>query len=72
MNYRASVVGGTLEIRPDEAGGTIVTCTLPSRLAAQMPPAAEQFFTAVNARARKPLPPAQSSQTPPEMPMENL
>jgi nitrate/nitrite-specific signal transduction histidine kinase len=38
MTYRASVVGGTLEIRPDEGGGTSVTCTLPSHLAAQGPP----------------------------------
>lgn len=40
MNYRASVMGGTLEIHPAKAGGTVVTCTLPSHLAAQAAPAA--------------------------------
>lgn len=28
MNYRANVIGGTLEIKPDPAGGTVVTCKL--------------------------------------------
>jgi len=29
MHDRAALLGGTLEIRPAEGGGTIVTCTLP-------------------------------------------
>jgi len=29
MRYRAGVVGGTLDIRPGAAGGTLVTCILP-------------------------------------------
>ena len=28
MNYRAQRIGGTLDLRPAETGGTIVTCTL--------------------------------------------
>ena len=31
MHYRAHLAGGTLEIRPGSAGGTVVTCTLPLR-----------------------------------------
>lgn len=34
MNYRARVIGGTLEIWRDPAGGTVVTCTLPYQAAA--------------------------------------
>lgn len=33
MNYRARVIGGTLEIWRDPAGGTAVTCTLPHQAA---------------------------------------
>ncbi len=33
MAYRASVVGGMLDIRPGERGGTVVTCTIPLRQA---------------------------------------
>lgn len=33
MNYRARVIGGTLEIWRDPAGGTTVTCTLPYQAA---------------------------------------
>ena len=29
MNYRAGMIGGTLEIRPDAARGTVVTCNFP-------------------------------------------
>jgi signal transduction histidine kinase len=29
MNYRAGVIGGVLEIRPDTTRGTVVTCTFP-------------------------------------------
>jgi PAS domain S-box-containing protein len=31
MNYRAGVIGGTLEARRDTTHGTIVTCTFPAR-----------------------------------------
>jgi PAS domain S-box-containing protein len=30
MRYRAGVIGGTLDIRPRAAGGTLVTCILPT------------------------------------------
>jgi PAS domain S-box-containing protein len=33
MHYRARILGGTLEIRPGAAGGTVVTCTVPLRRA---------------------------------------
>jgi signal transduction histidine kinase len=26
MNYRATMIGGTLEVAPDPAGGTSVSC----------------------------------------------
>jgi nitrate/nitrite-specific signal transduction histidine kinase len=29
MNYRAGMIGGTLEVRRDQAKGTIVTCRFP-------------------------------------------
>jgi len=29
MNYRARMIGGSLEIRPNSPGGTIVSCTFP-------------------------------------------
>jgi signal transduction histidine kinase len=29
MNYRANTIGATLDIRPQEKAGTVVTCTLP-------------------------------------------
>jgi two-component system, LuxR family, sensor kinase FixL len=29
MQYRARIIGGSLEIRRDPAGGTVVTCTMP-------------------------------------------
>jgi signal transduction histidine kinase len=29
MNYRAGMIGGTLEVRPDQRQGTRVTCTFP-------------------------------------------
>jgi nitrate/nitrite-specific signal transduction histidine kinase len=29
MNYRAGMIGGTLEIRRDQPKGTIVTCRFP-------------------------------------------
>jgi signal transduction histidine kinase len=29
MNYRARMIGGTLDIRPNGKAGTIVTCSLP-------------------------------------------
>jgi signal transduction histidine kinase len=31
MNYRAGVIGGTLQARRDTTRGTIVTCTFPVR-----------------------------------------
>jgi signal transduction histidine kinase len=31
MNYRAGMIGGTLEARRDTTRGTIVTCTFPVR-----------------------------------------
>ena len=31
MNYRANIIGGTLEVHPDPIRGTIVTCTFPIR-----------------------------------------
>ena len=31
MNYRAGMIGGTLEVRPDQVRGTAVTCTFPMR-----------------------------------------
>ena len=31
MHYRAHLAGGSLEIRPGAAGGTVVTCTVPLR-----------------------------------------
>ncbi len=31
MNYRAGVIGGVLEVRPDIPRGTVVTCTFPVR-----------------------------------------
>jgi PAS domain S-box-containing protein len=31
MNYRAGIIGGTLEVRPDEVRGTSVMCTFPIR-----------------------------------------
>jgi len=31
MNYRANMVGGTLEIRPSASGGTLVRCGFPIR-----------------------------------------
>jgi signal transduction histidine kinase len=31
MNYRASTVDATLEVRPGEKGGTVVTCALPCK-----------------------------------------
>jgi signal transduction histidine kinase len=34
MKYRATVVGGALDVLPGEQGGTVVCCTLPSHLAA--------------------------------------
>jgi PAS domain S-box-containing protein len=30
MSYRAKMIGGTLEVRPDPAGGTVVFCTFPA------------------------------------------
>ncbi|MEX1055953.1 MAG: PAS domain S-box protein, partial [Rhodothermales bacterium] len=33
MYYRARIIGATLEIWPDPAGGTVVTCTLPYQAA---------------------------------------
>jgi signal transduction histidine kinase len=29
MNYRAGIIGGALEVRPDTTQGTVVTCTFP-------------------------------------------
>jgi nitrate/nitrite-specific signal transduction histidine kinase len=29
MNYRAAMIGGTLEVRPNGAQGTMVACTFP-------------------------------------------
>jgi PAS domain S-box-containing protein len=29
MNYRAGMIGGTLEVRPDQIRGTTITCTFP-------------------------------------------
>ena len=29
MNYRARTIGGVLEVKSDERGGTTVTCSLP-------------------------------------------
>jgi signal transduction histidine kinase len=34
MNYRAQKIGGTLDIRPGEKGGTVVACSFPSGAAA--------------------------------------
>jgi signal transduction histidine kinase len=31
MNYRAGVIGGTLEVRRDTPRGTVVTCIFPVR-----------------------------------------
>lgn len=31
MHYRARIIGGTLDIRRDPGGGTVVTCTMPLR-----------------------------------------
>ena len=31
MNYRAGMIGGTLEVRPDRVRGTAVVCTFPMR-----------------------------------------
>jgi signal transduction histidine kinase len=31
MNYRASMIGGTLDVRPCRVRGTAVTCTFPMR-----------------------------------------
>jgi signal transduction histidine kinase len=30
MNYRASMIGASLEIRPGKAGGTVVSCSFPA------------------------------------------
>jgi len=30
MSYRAKMIGGALEVRPDSAGGTVVFCTFPA------------------------------------------
>jgi signal transduction histidine kinase len=30
MNYRATLVGATLEVKPGSPGGTVVTCAVPS------------------------------------------
>lgn len=32
MHYRARIIGGTLDIKRDPAGGTIITCTIPTEL----------------------------------------
>jgi len=32
MNYRASMIGGTLDVRPGRIRGTAVTCTFPVRV----------------------------------------
>jgi nitrate/nitrite-specific signal transduction histidine kinase len=32
MNYRANIIGGTLDVHPDPIRGTIVTCTFPIQL----------------------------------------
>jgi len=29
MNYRAGIIGGTLEVRRDQSRGTVVTCRFP-------------------------------------------
>jgi len=29
MNYRAGMIGGALEVRPDRSSGTVVTCLFP-------------------------------------------
>ncbi len=41
MNYRARIIGGTLEINSDLGTGTVVTCTLPRNIPAEVeaPPA---------------------------------
>ena len=31
MNYRAGMIGGTLEVRPDISQGTVVSCIFPVR-----------------------------------------
>lgn len=35
MRYRAAAVGGRLSVKPDQLGGTVVTCTVPKRPRAQ-------------------------------------
>lgn len=29
MRYRARIIGGSLDVRPDEDGGTVITCSIP-------------------------------------------
>jgi signal transduction histidine kinase len=35
MEYRAGMIGGTLSLRPNPGGGTIVTCSAPATLLAK-------------------------------------
>ena len=35
MQYRAGMIGGTLQVRPDPRGGTVVTCTVPTDKASE-------------------------------------
>ena len=37
MNYRASTIGATVDIKPLEKGGTTVTCTLPLKNSPKLP-----------------------------------
>ena len=38
MHYRAHIAGGSMEIRPGDEGGTVVTCTVPLRGPGFQPP----------------------------------
>jgi signal transduction histidine kinase len=61
MDYRARIIGGTVDVRRGEAGGTVVTCTCPTAAssgAAAIQPAAlgESLGGAVRSTERKSSP----------------